>query len=159
MRSGNLKRGFPLFAFCSIITNIRRYCMEFFQVTEKVIYFRNEGELLKIEGWGKNSLRVQSSLMDQIPSGESALLPQEDRDVKIRVEDMRHASIQNGSIRAELFVQEWGNALQITFCDETGKVLLREISGGGALTRKARFFQALPGGGYRLEASFGADTG
>lgn len=53
MRSGNLKRGFPLFAFCSIITNIRRYCMEFFQVTEKVIYFRNEGELLKIEGWGK----------------------------------------------------------------------------------------------------------
>ena len=32
--------------------------MEFFQVTEKVIYFRNEGELLKIEGWGKNSLRV-----------------------------------------------------------------------------------------------------
>jgi len=157
MRSGNLKRGFPLFAFCSIITNIRRYCMEFFQVTEKVIYFRNEGELLKIEGWGKNSLRVQSSLMDQIPSGESALLPQEDRDVKIRVEDMRHASIQNGSIRAELFVQEWGNALQITFCDETGKVLLREISGGGALTRKARFFQALPGGGYRLKASFEAD--
>lgn len=108
MRSGNLKRGFPLFAFCSIITNIWRYCMEFFQVTEKAIYFRNEGELLKIEGWGKNSLRVQSSLMDQIPSGESALLPQEDRDVKIQVEDMRHASIQNGSIRAELFVQEWG---------------------------------------------------
>ena len=124
--------------------------MEFFQVTEKAIYFRNEGELLKIEGWGKNSLRVQSSLMDQIPSGESALLPQEDRDVKIQVEDMRHASIQNGSIRAELFVQEWGNALQITFCDETGKVLLREISGGGALTRKARFFQALPG--WRLSA-------
>ena len=43
------------------------------------------------------------------------------------------------------------------FCDETGKVLLREISGGGALTRKARFFQALPGGGYRLKASFEAD--
>ena len=66
MRSGNLKRGFPLFVFYSIITNIRRYCMEFFQVTDKAIYFRNEGELLKIEGWGKNSLRVQSSLMDQI---------------------------------------------------------------------------------------------
>ena len=124
--------------------------MDFFEVRESEIYFRNEGELLKIEGWGENSLRVQSSLMDQIPSGESALLPQEERDVKIQVEDMRHASIQNGSIRAELFVQEWGNALQITFRDETGKVLLREISGGGALTRKARFFQALPGGGYRL---------
>lgn len=82
--------------------------MEFFQVTEKAIYFRNEGELLKIEGWGKNSLRVQSSLMDQIPSGESALLPQEDRDVKIQVEDMRHASIQNGSIQGGTFVQEWG---------------------------------------------------
>lgn len=157
MWSGNLKRGFPLFAFYSIIISIRRYCMDFFEVTKKAIYFRNEGELLKIEGWGKNSLRVQSSLMDQIPSGESALLPQEERDVKIQVEDMRHASIQNGSIRAELFVQEWGNALQITFCDETGKVLLREISGGGALTRKARFFQALPGGGYRLKASFEAD--
>ena len=127
--------------------------MEFFQVTEKAIYFRNEGELLKIEGWGKNSLRVQSSLMDQIPSGESALLPQEDRDVKIQVEDMRHASIQNGSIRAELFVQEWGNALQITFCDETGKVLLRDLRRGSPY-QKSQIFSGTAGRRLSAESIF-----
>lgn len=40
--------------------------MEFFQVTEKVIYFRNEGELLKIEGWGKNTTEWMANAADKL---------------------------------------------------------------------------------------------
>ena len=38
--------------------------MNFFEYTDKELFFRNDGELLSIMAWGNNSLRVQSSLMD-----------------------------------------------------------------------------------------------
>ena len=54
----------------------------------------------------------------------------------ISIEEQR-ASITNGKIRAELTVNPWGKALQITFYDQKGKVLLQEIPNGGALQKKA----------------------
>lgn len=72
--------------------------------------------------------------------------------------DERNAKITNGKITAELFVQEWGNALQITFRDASGKILLREISNGGALTRKARKFRSTAGEMYHLTVSFESDS-
>lgn len=134
--------------------------MKFFELKENQLYFRNDGEIVKICPWGTNSLRVQSSLMDQIPEGDIALkLPENVLDdiPEIVIADERHASLRNGNITAELFVQEWGNALQITFRNQHGKLLLREISNGGALTRKARKFQSLSGGNYKLTVSFEAD--
>ena len=53
--------------------------------------------------------------------------------------------------------QTWGNALQITFRNQKGELLLQEIPNGGALQKKARHFKPLPGGGYRLKASFVSD--
>ena len=41
--------------------------MNFFEFTDKELFFRNDGELVIIAAWGDNSLRVQSSLMDKIP--------------------------------------------------------------------------------------------
>ncbi len=67
------------------------------------------------------------------------------------------ASVTNGGITAECLVQPWGSALQITFKNAEGKVLLQEISNGGALTLKAREYKPLPGGSFRLKASFIAD--
>lgn len=136
--------------------------MIFFTCEGQSLYFRNDGELLKVTPWGSNSLRVESSMMDQIPIGEIALkkMPSEEGQEhinSIKISDERHASIQNGRIRAELYVQEWGNALQICFKNQKGEVLLREISNGGALTKKARKFSPLPGGNYRLTASFESD--
>lgn len=129
--------------------------MEFFYRENKNLYFRNDGELLRICPWGTHSLRVESSLMDMIPEGEIALMkPDTEDDVEIILSDERHASISNGNITAELFVQEWGNALQITFKNQKGEILLREVSNGGALTRKARKFRPLPGGNYHLTVSF-----
>lgn len=134
--------------------------MRFFEADEKQLSFRNDGEVVEICPWGANSLRVQSSLMDQIPEGDAALkLPEyaADKIPHIVISDERHASIQNGNIIAELFVQEWGNALQITFRNQEGKILLREVSNGGALARKARKFQSLSGSNYKLTVSFESD--
>jgi alpha-D-xyloside xylohydrolase len=130
--------------------------MKFFEKKEQQLFFRNDGELLMICPWGANSLRVQSSLMDKIPAGEIALkLPEAGASsVEITIADERHALIKNGDITAELFVQEWGNALQITFRDKNGEILLREVSNGGALARKARKFRSLSGENYRLTVSF-----
>ena len=48
--------------------------MNFFEFTDKELFFRNDGELVIIAAWGDNSLRVQSSLMDKIPDGNAALI-------------------------------------------------------------------------------------
>ncbi len=60
MRSGNLKRGFPLFAFCSIITNIWRYYMGFFPEPKKIEEMKQQGFLVK------QSADVEAPL-DRIP--------------------------------------------------------------------------------------------
>ncbi len=128
--------------------------MKFFEINNHTLYFRNNGELLQIRPWYKNSLRVESSMMDKIPEGEIALLLQEECDAEVGIIDERHAFIKNGKIMAQLFVQEWNNLLQITFLNEKNKVLLREISNGGALFRKARFFKQTGSGQYHLKVTF-----
>ena len=57
---------------------------------------------------------------------------------------------------ARLWVNGWGHALQIGFYNQRGELLLREISNGGALQKKARHFRPLPGGEYELKVSFEA---
>ena len=76
--------------------------MNFFEYTDKELFFRNDGELLSIMAWGNNSLRVQSSLMDKIPDGCVALInPDVDNmsDIDIKITDERHAHIQNYMFR------------------------------------------------------------
>lgn len=77
--------------------------MNFFEYTDKELFFRNDGELLSIMAWGNNSLRVQSSLMDNIPDDCVALInPDVDNiaDIDINITDERHAYIRNGLITA-----------------------------------------------------------
>lgn len=54
---------------------------------------------------------------------------------------------------------DWGKALQMTFYNRKGEILLQEIPNGGARQKKARHFKSLPGGGYRLKASFVSNPG
>ncbi len=134
--------------------------MNFFEITDNQLYFRNDGELLSIMPWGDNSLRVQSSLMDQIPSGDIALIHPEcsaPGAIQLKVLDERHATITNGNITASLFVQEWGNLLQISFYNQKGELLLQEQSNGAALARRARKFYTKDGGSYKLKVTFDSD--
>ncbi|MGN0299499.1 MAG: TIM-barrel domain-containing protein [Lachnospiraceae bacterium] len=136
--------------------------LHFFEIERTSLIFRQDGETVKIAPWGDNSLRVRSRILEDISDESIALLPVEENTediqqrvgIQVKIVDERHAFIENGMIRAELFVQPWGNGLQITYRNHRGEILLREISNGNALTLKARKFQPLPGGNFRLKASF-----
>lgn len=134
--------------------------MTFFEESDHNLLFRYDGECVLLTPWGNDSLRVRSSMLSEIADESIALQMPQDfsaRDTKITITDERHASIRNGRLTAELFVQEWGNALQITYVNQNGEILLREIANGGALAKKARKFKPLPGGNFRLTVSFESD--
>lgn len=130
--------------------------MRFFEESNGSLLFRENGETLMVTPWGENSLRVRSTILSDIEEGSVALLEPEKTNATIHIEDM-HATIENGKIKAELNVQPWGHALQITFFNQRGEVLLQEIPNGGALCLKARQFKTLPGGTFRLKASFNSN--
>ena len=134
--------------------------MGFFEETNGVLIFRENGETLQVEAWGENSLRVRSRMLGEISEEQSALTePVALCGAKITIDDEYHAQIANGKIHAELSVQAWGHALQITFYNEKNQVLLREIPNGGALCLKARYYRSQPGGSFYLKASFLANEG
>lgn len=110
--------------------------LNFFEQKEDSLIFRENGETVMITPWGANSLRVRASFLGEITQGSAALLPpQSVSDVQIHINE-QDASIQNGSIRAVLKVNSWGNALQTTFYGRDGEILLQEIPNGGALQKK-----------------------
>ncbi len=127
--------------------------MKYFEEKNGALIFRENGETVKVEGWTEDSFRVRGGILTDISEESIALLPSRPLSPKIKIEE-RRASITNGKIKAVLEVQTWGNALQITFLNQKNEVLLREISDGGALCKRARHYKTLPGGGFRLKASF-----
>lgn len=130
--------------------------MKFFEEKDGSLLFRENGETVMITPWGAHSLRVRASVLSDIAEGSAALLTPPPCSPVITCGDWS-AAITNGNIRAELRVQSWGHALQISFYNQKGAVLLREIGNGGALQLSARHFKPLPGGSFRLKASFLSD--
>ncbi len=129
--------------------------LEFFEVREGSLIYRENGETLMVTPWGKDSLRVRSVFAGEVEEGGVALLEPEPAEADIVIGEWE-ASITNGNIKARLWVNGWGHALQIGFYNQRGELLLREISNGGALQKKARHFRPLPGGEYELKVSFEA---
>lgn len=129
--------------------------LEFFEVREGSLIYRENGETLMVTPWGKDSLRVRSVFAGEVEEGSVALLEPESAEADIVIGEWE-ASITNGNIKARLWVNGWGHALQIGFYNQRGELLLREISNGGALQKKARHFRPLPGGEYELKVSFEA---
>lgn len=128
--------------------------MAFFEKQDGSLIFRENGETVMVTPWGSDSLRVRACFLGEIEEGSAALLePAEEAVSRISLDEWE-AIIENGNIRARLRVQPWGHALQITFENARGEVLLQEIPNGGALSLKARHFKPLPGGNYQLKASF-----
>ena len=132
--------------------------MGFFEKRDNCLIFRENGETVQLTPWGEDSLRVQAAILSDIDPACAALLPQPPREAEIAIGEWE-ASIRNGKLRADLRVEPWGRALQITYRNEKGEVLLREISNGGALALKARKFKPLPGGAFQLKVSFEASPG
>jgi alpha-D-xyloside xylohydrolase len=77
-------------------------------------------ELVWIEAWGKDSLRVRVTHMFEMQPEDWALLPQESCKVEITEKD-NTASIKNGKIRAEISAGG-----KITFYNYKDEILLEE---------------------------------
>jgi len=136
-----------------------------FELEGSAVVWRGNGETLRVEAWGANSLRVRSRMMGDILDTDYALLPATDNDVDILV-DGDVAVVRNGKIHAVLHAVSVHNAAAINrdqsrceleFRTTTGRTLLKELSPGGSLRFRARHFEAISGGDHQLTASFESD--
>jgi alpha-D-xyloside xylohydrolase len=114
-------------------------------------------EILRIEAWGPDSLRVRATKGPEMPLEDWALLPAAGNEARIAV-DGDHASIANGSIRAEL-----SRSGKLTFFGARGQKILEESrrtrkdvlsEDCSALELEAREFRPIIGGDYALTARF-----
>ncbi len=137
--------------------------MNFFEIENDNLIARMDGETLMITPWGENSVRVRSTLVEDIGERNAALLEPESAkpdDMKAGIIiDADCATLTNGKIKVVANVYGWNKKVRLSFYNQKGEMLLREISDGVALNLKARFFKALPGGSFRLKATFEANEG
>jgi alpha-D-xyloside xylohydrolase len=106
-------------------------------------------QVLRIEPWGKNSLRVRITTGSKIPEKPSALLEPAKTKASIKIRE-NIAAIQNGKIKAE--VESKG---AVRFCrSDNGKILVEEQR--GIWGPPARLMRPAGGNLYRVEVSFKA---
>lgn len=132
--------------------------MSVFMQKDGHLVFRYDAEIMWIEGWGENSLRIRATKMNKMPEEDWALLPGIvacHTQIEIHNEG---ASIKNGKITAQ--VTSTG---KITFYNEQGEVLLDEYVRNrmdlgarycSALEIEGREFKPLLGGDYALTMRF-----
>lgn len=128
----------------------------FFKIEGNILIRNYDCEKLRIEPWGKNSLRIRSTKQSEFKDNDWALLPQENCDVKIKV-DGNEASIENGKITAHI-----DSGGKIIFYNQKGDILLEEYVRNrknvnrfcSALEIEAREFKPILGGDYTLTMRF-----
>ncbi len=125
--------------------------MSSFYEEENSLFFCKNYETLKIEPWGRNSLRVRATISPNLRDDwVSGLLEPTHRHASIKINNSG-ATITNGAITAELSPQ--GNLRFIA--TETGQELLAEKS-IHKLTVPARHFRPVKGDLFHIEANFAA---
>ena len=131
-----------------------------FERQANALICRLDGETIRVEPWGPDSLRVRAALLEDPDRGSIALLdpdPADAADTAVEI-GADCASLRHGRLTARVeAIDSWGGCLQLSFWNQRGELLLREISNGGALKQRARHYKPLPGGNYRLQATFEAD--
>lgn len=90
-----------------------------YQEDYKLIW-KYDDELIWIEPWGKDSLRVRVTHMYEMPEQDWALLPVEEKDATIEISD-EYALIKNGKLTAV-----FDKLGRLTFKNEKGEVVLKE---------------------------------
>ena len=119
-------------------------------------------EVLKIEAWGKNGLRIRATALAALDeSRDWALLPKGPERAEITVEG-ESALVRNGDIAARL-----SPSGRISFLNKAGEVILeerwrnRDVPGAtyNSTNVSAREFRPAVGGTYRLAYRFEASEG
>lgn len=106
------------------------------------------GELLRIEPWGKNGLRVRSTPDNHLSQKNRALLDMPTQVPEIMADEDR-GYIVNGKAKATI-----DKAGKVTIYNQRGEVMVEEDLKLQPLKRLARFFKPRLNGSYELTASF-----
>ena len=118
------------------------------------ISFAFQGEYVKVEPWGKNSLRVRGAKNGDYPAENWALIDAQQSDFVIEKCEEYH-SITNGNIKAQINKDGW-----ISFYNQDGILLLEEKwLTHTCLHIEAREFKPIIGGDYRLTMRFKPNDG
>lgn len=127
--------------------------MIFYQKENSLIW-KNENELVVIEAWGNNALRVRATMYPKLNNENWALEYIKPKDVRVFIENDK-AIIINGKIKAEI-----SNIGKITFFKD-GEIILNEYYRAFGFTKhspsmrfKAREFKPINGGDYILTIRF-----
>ncbi len=132
--------------------------MNCFRKEGNKLVFRYDAEKLWIEPWGKNSFRVRSTKMAEMPLEDWALSEPVEECVTDIVIMEKLATIVNGKIKAAI-----SNYGRMTFYNQKGEVLLDEYIRNrldlhadycSALGIEAREFKPILGGDYEISMRF-----
>ncbi|HEY5563495.1 MAG TPA: glycoside hydrolase family 31 protein [Clostridiaceae bacterium] len=91
-----------------------------FRNYEDKLLWECRNEILSLEPWGKNGIRVRATYMNEFGKENWALLPKKDSKFKILIEEDK-ATLENGKIKAEVLLN--GN---ITFYNQKNEIILKE---------------------------------
>ncbi|MGI6183163.1 MAG: TIM-barrel domain-containing protein [Candidatus Fimadaptatus sp.] len=127
--------------------------MEHFMQCDNRLIFRCADEIVWVEPWGRDSLRVRAVVRGEIRDDRWALLDPDPCTAEIAI-DGDKASIKNGGIEARIHRDGWNGTCAIEFFNARGELLIKEQDSHGALRLRAHEFDALAGGNFRLTASF-----
>lgn len=137
-----------------------------FETDGKALTWTGDGEYLRIEPWGTNSVRVRSAQMHEPQNPEWALLSehQEDQEsIRITInKEQGSALITNGTltVKAESSNGTYAGSgyeepkCRLSFWETGRRLLFQETSDGGSLNLRARTFQPIPGGDHKVAVSF-----
>jgi alpha-D-xyloside xylohydrolase len=123
---------------------------------------RFDSELLVVEAWGRDSLRVRATRSRELPAEDWALLPPAEVAAAVRVEPDGSASIANGKIEARLSAEGW---LSFRFrdgtllCEEYWRNRERLDRYTSTLNLAGRELRPIPGGDWRLTLRLEAQEG
>src|ERR1035437_4816842 len=138
--------------------------MDVFEIDGSQIVWGGGGETVGVEPWGGHSLRGRAAGMSDVLDTDFALLPQPPLEVSIDVED-NVARLTNGNITAVMTASSFHadavgyrvHRCALSFYNQHGTLLFKELDAGGSLNLKARELRPHLGGDFRITAAFESD--
>lgn len=131
--------------------------MEIFEQRKNQLVWRYNGETVVVEPWGQNSVRVRAAMMHEVIDTDYALLPLSEEQNCIIDINGQEASLIHGKIRVVMKQYGWQKRSQISFYNEKGELLLREVDPQGALNKHAHSYKPIIGGDHMITVQFWSD--
>ncbi|OZG61457.1 family 31 glucosidase [Bifidobacterium lemurum] len=137
-----------------------------FRTDGRTLEWRGEGETLRVEPWGADSMRVRAAKKMPIAEINWGLLDEHHEPegaIAVEIDDERGvATVSNGNIvvTAKAFREgnpgagHTENLCELSFAKADGTVLFTEMPQSGALKLHARHYCPADGGSQMIEASF-----